>query len=63
MDDPDHATSVFTSVDKVVHKGTLGMAIIDLNSRKVEYFPIGPLLPMMGFLVAPDRKRAFSVMQ
>jgi len=63
MDDPDHATSVFTSVDKVVHKGTLGMAIIDLNSRKIEYYPIGPLLPMMGFLVAPDRKHAFSIMQ
>jgi len=63
MDDPDKATSVFTSVDKIVHKGTLGLAIIDLNTRKIEYHPIGPLLPMMGFLVSPDRKRAFSVMQ
>jgi hypothetical protein len=63
MDDPDKATSVFTSVDKIVHKGTLGLAIIDLNTRQIEYHPIGPLLPMMGFLVSPDRKRAFSVMQ
>jgi len=62
MDAPGMVTSVFTSVDSVVHKGTLGMASIDLNSRKVDYFPIGPLLPMMGFQLSPDRKRGYSVM-
>jgi hypothetical protein len=55
-------TSVFTSVDEVVHKGTLGLATIDLPTHKVEYHPIGPLLPMMGFLLSPDRKRGYSVM-
>ncbi len=63
MDDPDSVTSVFTSVDNIVRKGTLGLATINLNTRKMEYFPIGPLLPMMGFLVSPDHKRAYSVMQ
>src|SRR5947207_4046337 len=62
MDEPGMVTSVFTSVDSVVHKGTLGMASIDLNTRKVDYFPIGPLLPMMGFQLSPDRKRGYSVM-
>lgn len=62
-DDPNTVTSVFTTVDPIVHKGTLGMAIFNLNSRKVQYFPIGPLLPMMGFVVSPDHKRGFSVMQ
>jgi hypothetical protein len=62
MDDPNTVTSVFTSVDSVVHKGTLGMASINLNSRKVDYFPIGPLLPMMGFQLSPDHKRGYSVM-
>jgi hypothetical protein len=62
FDAPDTVTSVFTSVDDVVHKGTLGLATINLPTRKVEYFPIGPLLPMMGFQVSPDHKRGYSVM-
>ena len=62
FDAPDSVTSVFTAVDPVVHKGTMGMAHIDLNTRKVDYFPIGPLLPMQNFQVSPDRKRGYSVM-
>jgi hypothetical protein len=62
FDAPDTVTSVFTSVDEIVHKGTLGLAKINLLTRKVDYFPIGPMLPMMGFQVSPDRKRGYSVM-
>lgn len=62
LDSPDSVTSVFTSVDEIVHKGTLGLATINLDTRKVSYFPIGPLLPMMGFLVSPDHKRGYSIM-
>jgi DNA-binding beta-propeller fold protein YncE len=62
FDSPDTVTSVFTSTDEVVHKGTLGMATMNLNTRKIEYFPIGPTLPMMGFLISPDHKRGYSVM-
>src|SRR6266487_2094948 len=61
LDAPDSVTSVFTSVDSIVHKGTLGLAKIDLTTRKVDYFPIGPLLPMNGFQLSPDRKRGYSV--
>lgn len=61
FDAPDTVTSVFTSVDQIVHKGTLGLATINLTTHKVDYFPIGPLLPMMGFQISPDRKRGYSV--
>ncbi len=61
-DAPDTVTSVFTSVDNVVHKGTLGIATMNLNNRKIDYYPIGPLLPMMGFVVSPDHQRGYSVM-
>jgi DNA-binding beta-propeller fold protein YncE len=59
---PDSVTSVFTSVDPIVHKGTMGLAHIDLTTRKVDYFPIGPLLPMQNFQLSPDRNRGYSVM-
>ena len=62
FDSPNTVTSVFTSVDDVVHKGTLGMATMDLTTRKIAYYPIGPLLPMMGFYLSPDHKRGYSVM-
>jgi DNA-binding beta-propeller fold protein YncE len=62
FDTPNQVTSVFTSVDSVVHKGTLGVASIDLTTRKVNYYPVGPLLPMNGFQLSPDRKRGYSVM-
>jgi hypothetical protein len=62
FDAPDTVTSVFTSVDPIVHKGTLGLATIDLPTHKVDFFPIGPLLPMMGFQVSPDHKIGYSVM-
>lgn len=62
FDAPDTATSVFTSVDQVVRKGTLGIASIDLKTRKVDYTPIAPLLPMTQFLLSPDRKLGYSVM-
>jgi hypothetical protein len=62
FDAPDEVTSVFTSVDEIVKKANLGMAKINLTTRKVEYFPVGPSLPMIGFYLSPDRKRGYSVM-
>jgi DNA-binding beta-propeller fold protein YncE len=59
---PDEVTDVFTSVDPIVHKETLGLATINLNTRKVDYQPIGPALPMSGFLLTPDRKLGYSFM-
>lgn len=61
-EDPAKVTTVFTSVDPIVHKETLGLGTIDLNTRKVAYTPIGPAFPMVGFLLTPDRKTGYSLM-
>lgn len=55
-------TSLFTSIDPVVHKGTLGLATLDLNSRKSTFVPIGVDLPSLGFLLSPDHTRGYSIM-
>jgi len=55
-------TSVFTAVDPVVHKGTLGLASLDLRTHKADFKPIGPSLPMMGFMISPDHTRGYSIM-
>jgi DNA-binding beta-propeller fold protein YncE len=62
FDDKTRVTSVYTAVDSIVHKGTLGLASLNLLTKEVQYTPIGPALPMLGFLVSPDRKRGYSVM-
>lgn len=61
-DDASTVTSVFVSVDPIVHKGSLGLASLNLTTRKVDYKPVGPALPMLGFMVSPDRKLGYSVM-
>jgi hypothetical protein len=61
-EDGKTVTSVFVSVDPMVHKGTLGLGTLDLLTHKADFKPIGPALPMMGFLVSPDHKRGYSVM-
>ena len=65
-DDPydgiSSVTSLFVSVDPIVHKGTLGLATLDMTTRKVNYTPIGADLPMIGFMVAPGKKMGYSVM-
>ena len=55
-------TSLFTTVDPIVHKGTLGLATLDLNTRKSSFTPIGRALPSLGFLISPDHKRGYSIM-
>jgi WD40 repeat protein len=61
-DDKTTVSSVFISVDPVVHKGTVGLASLNMLTREVKYTPIGPALPMMGFMLSPDRKLGYSVM-
>jgi hypothetical protein len=61
-DDKTTVSSVFISVDQIVHKGTLGLASLNMLTREVKYTPIGPALPMMGFMLSPDHKLGYSVM-
>jgi hypothetical protein len=65
-DDPNATgnvyTSLFTVVDPVVHKGTIGLATLDLDSRKSSFTPLGRALSSLGFMVSPDQTRGYSIM-
>jgi hypothetical protein len=65
-DDPNAVSniyeSLFAAVDPVVHKGQMGIATLDLNTRKSTFTPIGPALPSLGFMVSPDHMRGYSIM-
>jgi hypothetical protein len=62
FDDKATVTSVYTAVDDVVHKGTLGIATLNLMTKEVNYTPVGPSLPMDGFQLSPDHKLGYSAM-
>jgi WD40 repeat protein len=62
-EDPMVVTSVFTSSDPIVHKETIGIASLNLATRKVEYTPVGPSFPMIGnLMLTPDRKMGYTLM-
>jgi DNA-binding beta-propeller fold protein YncE len=55
-------TAVFNSSDPIVHNRVFGLARFDLNTRQIDFKPIGPApVGMAGFQVTPDRKSAYAV--
>jgi len=59
---PGMHTSVFNSADPIVHNRVFGLARMDLETRQVDYSPIGPApAGMAGLQVTPDKKTAYTV--
>jgi len=59
---PGYHVSLFNAADPYVHHNVFGIARFDLNTRGVEFTPIGPALDeMSGLQVAPDMKNAWTV--
>jgi hypothetical protein len=61
-DVPGMLTGVFNTTDPVVHRGTFGIAQLDLNKRTFTFTPVGPsVMGMTGLRVTPDRKMGYTV--
>jgi len=59
---PGFHISLFNAADPFVHHNVFGIARFDLNSRQVEFTPIGPAVEEMSNLqVSPDMKNAWTV--
>jgi DNA-binding beta-propeller fold protein YncE len=60
--EPGMYVSVFNSSDPVVHARLFGIGRFDLNSRKMDFSPIGPSpAGMAGLQIAPDKKAAYTI--
>jgi DNA-binding beta-propeller fold protein YncE len=60
--EPGIYVSVFNSSDPVVHARLFGIGRFDLNSRKMDFSPIGPSpAGMAGLQIAPDKKAAYTI--
>ncbi|HMV50681.1 MAG TPA: hypothetical protein PLD20_08780 [Blastocatellia bacterium] len=61
-EDPSIVTSVFNATDPVVRRRIFGLARLDLNTRKLDFTPIGPATTgMTGLQLSPDRKTGYTV--
>jgi hypothetical protein len=61
-DDPGFFTGLFTMQDPVQNRRIMGIGRVNLVGRSVEFHPIGPA-EGVGFAMAPDRKRAYGLLQ
>jgi hypothetical protein len=60
--EPGTHISLFNSADPYVHNRVFGIARFDLNTRQVNFNPIGPApAGMVGLHVAPDKKDGYTV--
>jgi DNA-binding beta-propeller fold protein YncE len=60
--EPGMYVSAFNSTDPIVHSRLFGIGRFDLNTRKMDFAPIGPAPSgMAGLQVTPDKKAAYTV--
>ena len=62
INEPGSHTAMFEWADPIVHNHVFGLARFDLNTRRMDFNPIGPApAGIAGFEVTPDKKWAYSV--
>ena len=55
-------SGLFTVQDPVMNRRIMGIGRVDLVGKSVEFHPLGPS-EGVGFAMAPDRKRAYGLLQ
>ena len=62
-EEPGFMTTVFSSTDPIAHRTVAGIVMINVVSRKVDLYPLGPSFPIRGRLyIGPDRKTVYAVL-
>src|SRR5207249_3025323 len=61
-EEPGFYTGIFQMQDPVQNRRIMGVARVNLNAKSLDFWPLGPARPV-GFSLAPDRKRAYGLLQ
>lgn len=61
-DAPGFYTGLFRMTDPINRRTTMGVATVNLAERTVDWYTLGPSSPT-GFVMSPDRKRAYGLRQ
>lgn len=59
---PNLVVSLFVSSDPFVHKPAFGLATVNLDTRNVDFTPVGPYTSgLMGLFLSPDQSTGYTV--
>ena len=61
-EEPGFYSGIFQMQDPVQNRKIMGVARVNLNAKSLDFWPLGPARPV-GFSLAPDRKRAYGLLQ
>jgi hypothetical protein len=61
-EEPGFYTGIFNTQDPVQNRRIMGIARVNLAGKSLDFWPIGPSRPV-SFSLAPDRKRAYGLLQ
>jgi DNA-binding beta-propeller fold protein YncE len=61
-EEPGFYSGIFSMMDPVQNRRLMGIARVNLNAKSVDFWALGPFRPV-GFSLAPDRKRAYGLLQ
>jgi hypothetical protein len=61
-EEPGFYSGIFHMQDPVENRPIMGVARVNLNAKSLDFWPIGPAR-RVGFSLAPDRKRAYGLLQ
>jgi hypothetical protein len=56
-------TGVFYMQDPVQKRRLMGIGRVNLAAKEIDFFTLGPAQPRMAFALAPDRKKAYGLLQ
>jgi hypothetical protein len=68
-EEPGFYTGIFTVRDAVQNRDIMGVARVNLTAKSFDFWAIGPATPLpigarpVSFSLAPDRKRAYGLLQ
>jgi hypothetical protein len=61
-EEPGFYSGIFSVQDPVQNRRIMGVARVNLAGKSVDFWPLGPFRPV-SFSLAPDRKRAYGLLQ
>ncbi len=61
-EEPGFYTGIFQMQDPVENRRIMGIARVNLNAKTLDFWPVGPAR-FVSFSLAPDRKRAYGLLQ
>lgn len=61
-DEPGFFTGLFRTTDPINGRRLMGVARVDLPNKTVDYYTLGPSMDV-SFRLAPDRKKAYGLLQ